>query len=386
MIRYLTAGESHGPGLACILEGMPANLKIDLDKINHELSRRQQGHGRGGRMQIEKDRIEILSGIRFGETLGSPISFILRNKDWENRRDEMALKKGKPVNKITRPRPGHADLSGALKYDFDDIRNVLERSSARETAMRVAAGAFVKQLVEEFNILIFSHVLQIGPVKADQQAICEILKKDEINKLADRSMVRCLDKDAEGKMIEYINDLKRKGDTAGGIIQIIIRNTPPGLGSYVQWDRKLDSLLASALMSIQAVKGVEVGSGFQSAELPGSQFHDEIYHDGQDFYRKTNNAGGIEGRMSNGEDIVLQIMKKPIPTLMKPLHSVDMKTKESYLAHKERSDITAVPACSVIAEAVIAPVIADALMEKFGGDTISDMRAAYDHYLKRINK
>lgn len=386
MIRYLTAGESHGPGLACILEGMPANLKIDLEKINHELSRRQQGHGRGGRMQIEKDRIDILSGIRFGETLGSPISFILRNKDWENRRDEMALDKGKPVNKITRPRPGHADLSGALKYDFDDIRNVLERSSARETAMRVAAGAFVKQLLEEFNILIFSHVLQIGTVKADQQAISEILKKDEINKLADRSMVRCLDKDAEGKMIEYINSLKRKGDTAGGIIQIIIRNVPPGLGSYVQWDRKLDSLLASALMSIQAVKGVEVGSGFQAAELPGSQFHDEIYHDGQNFYRKTNNAGGIEGGMSNGEDIVLQIMKKPIPTLMKPLHSVDMKTKESYLAHKERSDITAAPACSVIAEAVIAPVIADAFIEKFGGDTISDMRAAYDHYLKRINK
>ena len=204
MIRYLTAGESHGPGLACILEGMPANLKIDLDKINHELYRRQQGHGRGGRMQIEKDRIEILSGIRFGKTLGSPISFILRNKDWENRRDEMALDKGKPVNKITRPRPGHADLSGALKYDFDDIRNVLERSSARETAMRVAAGAFVKQLLEEFNILIFSHVLQIGPVKAHQQAISEILKKDEINKLANRSMVRCLDKDAEGKMIEYM--------------------------------------------------------------------------------------------------------------------------------------------------------------------------------------
>ena len=384
MIRYLTAGESHGPGLSGIIEGMPANLPVDIEKINHELYRRQQGFGRGGRMKMEIDRIEILSGIRFNKTLGSPISFILRNKDWENWTETMAQGEGMSDREITRPRPGHADLPGALKYHFKDMRNVLERSSARETAMRVAVGAFGKQLLAYFGIDIFSHVLQIGPIKAHVQSVAEILKTHKINELADRSPVRCLDAKAEEKMMEHIRHAKQDGDTLGGIIQIIIRNVPPGLGSYVQWDRKLDTRLAAVLMSIQAVKGVEVGIGFKGAEWPGSKFHDEIFFNGKRIYRNRNNAGGIEGGMSNGEDIVLQIMMKPIPTLMKPLHSVDVKTQKAFLAHKERSDITAVPACSVIAEAVVAPVIVNAFMEKFGSDTVDDMMKALNHYKGRI--
>ncbi|MCD6376285.1 MAG: chorismate synthase, partial [Caldisericaceae bacterium] len=272
-IRYLTAGESHGPGLAGIVEGLPANLPVDLQRINHELYRRQQGYGRGGRMKMEKDKIEVLSGVRFGKTLGSPIAFMLRNKDWENWTEIMAQQQGKQERSITCPRPGHADLPGALKYDFEDMRNVLERSSARETAMRVAAGAFCKELLYHFNIQVFSHVLQIGPVKADPEKIKDKLTSDEINELADASPVRCLDEEASAEMVEFIRQTKLQGDTAGGIIQIIVRNVPPGLGSHVHWDRKLDSRLAGALMSIQAVKGVEIGLGFSGAALPGSQFH-----------------------------------------------------------------------------------------------------------------
>ena len=384
MIRYLTAGESHGPALTGIIEGFPANLKIDMDVVNHELFRRQQGFGRGGRMKIEQDRIEVLSGIRFQKTLGSPISFILHNRDWKNWQEEMTSGAGKSQQPITRPRPGHADLSGALKYDFDDIRNVLERSSARETAMRVAVGAFAKQLLAAFHIRIFSHVLQIGPVKADPNVISDILKTDEINTLADRSPVRCLDITASEEMVQFIRRTKQQGDTAGGIMQIIIRGLPPGLGSYVHWDRKLDAQLAYALMSIQAVKGVEIGAGFGAAEKTGSRFQDEIFYENDRYVRKTNNAGGIEGGMSTGDDIVIQVMKKPIPTLMKPLHSVDMKSKEPFLAHKERSDVTAVPACSVITEAAAAPVIANAVLEKFGSDTMEDILAAYQTYMERI--
>ncbi len=383
-IRYLTAGESHGPGLAGIVEGLPANLPVDLKRINHELYRRQQGFGRGGRMKMEKDKIEVLSGVRFGKTLGSPIAFMLRNKDWENWTEIMAQQQGKQERGITRPRPGHADLPGALKYDFEDMRNVLERSSARETAMRVAAGAFCKELLYHFNIHVFSHVLQIGPVKADPEKIKDKLTSDEINELADASPVRCLDEEASAEMVEFIRQTKLQGDTAGGIIQIIVRNVPPGLGSHVHWDRKLDGRLAEALMSIQAVKGVEIGLGFSGATLPGSQFHDEIFLEKNKIKRNQNNAGGIEGGMSNGEEIVAQIFMKPIPTLMKPLHSVDLKTKQAFLAHKERSDVTAVPACSVVAEAVTAHIIANAFCEKFGNDTVTDMELAYQNYLKRI--
>lgn len=384
MIRYLTAGESHGPGLVGIVEGIPANLEIDIEKVNHELYRRQQGYGRGGRMRIENDRIEVLSGIRFRKTLGSPISFVLRNRDWENWRDEMSLGQGRSAKPISKPRPGHADLPGALKYGFDDIRNVLERSSARETAMRVAAGGFVRQFLESFDIQIYSHVIQVGPVRVDAEILEKARKIKDLKEITDASPVRCLDKKTEEKMVNYIHEVKKEGDTTGGIIEIIIRNVPPGLGGYIQWDRKLDSLLASALMSIQAVKGVEVGTGFEGVARKGSEFHDEIFHDGKRYLRKTNNAGGIEGGMSNGEDIILRIVMKPIPTLMKPLSSVDMNTKESFQAHKERSDVTAVPACAVIAEAVTAPVIAGVFLDKFGSDSMEDIKSAYKLYMNRI--
>ena len=386
MIRFFTAGESHGPGLMAVIEGFPANVPIDLDKVNYELYRRQQGFGRGGRMKIEQDVVEIISGLRFGKTLGSPISMLVRNKDWENWREVMNQTKAFPGKEISRPRPGHADLSGALKYGFDDMRNVLERSSARETAMRVAVGAFAKEFLWALDIQIFSHVLQIGMVNVNSQSVEKIVQENQINDRADASPVRCLDKTAEAAMMEEITRIKKEGDTLGGVVQLIIRNIPPGLGSYVHWDRKLDGQLAQALMSVQAVKGVEVGNGFAGAALPGSAFHDEMYYEKGKIVRKTNRAGGIEGGMSNGEDIVLQIFKKPIPTLMKPLHSVDVKTKEEFLAHKERSDITAVPALSVITEAVVAPVIANAILEKFGADNFNEISARYQKYRTRVNK
>jgi chorismate synthase len=384
MIRFLTAGESHGAGLCGIIEGLPANIPVDLQRVNHELYRRQQGYGRGGRMKMEQDSIEVISGVRNNLTLGSPVAFILRNIDWENWQEIMAVGPITPGKEITRPRPGHADLSGAWKYNFADMRNVLERSSARETAMRVAVGGFCRQLLEQFGIAIYSHVLQVGAVKADLAAIAEILTGDRINILADESPVRCLDQKAGAAIMELIHQVKTEGDTVGGVIQIIIRNVPPGIGSYAHWDRKLDGQLAAALMSIQAVKGVEIGDGFQAAGYKGSEFHDEIFYDGKKIYRKTNRAGGIEGGMSNGEDIVIHIMKKPIPTLMKPLQSVDIATKESFQAHKERSDVTAVPACAVIAEAVVAPVIANAVLEKIGGDDIGDAVKAFLNYMDRI--
>jgi len=384
MIRFLTAGESHGPGLSAIIDGFPANVPLDLEKINHELFRRQQGYGRGGRMRIEQDKIELLSGVRFGKSLGSPIGFILRNRDWDNWTEVMDLHEAHPGKEITRPRPGHADLAGALKYDFEDMRNVLERSSARETAMRVAVGAFAKQFLETLDIQIGSHVIQIGQVLADNDNVQDQLASEDFSQVADKSPVRCLDPLAEKEMMTLIDRTKGSGDTVGGVVQIVIRNLLPGLGSYTQWDRKLDGQLAAALVAIQAVKGVEVGLGFSGTVHPGSQFHDEIFYTKEKIRRKTNRAGGIEGGMSNGEDIEMQVMMKPIPTLMKPLESVDMKTKEAFKAHKERSDVTAVPALSVICEAVVAPVIANAVMAKFGSDTLNDIVNSYKNYKKRI--
>lgn len=386
MIRFLTAGESHGPGLSSIIDGFPANVPLDLDKINHELYRRQQGYGRGGRMRIEQDKIELLSGVRFGKSMGSPIGFILRNKDWDNWTDIMDQKQEHPGKEITRPRPGHADLAGTLKYDFKDMRNVLERSSARETAVRVAVGAFIKQFLVELDIQIGSHVIQIGDVFANREDIQDRIAQKDFSEKADKSPVRCLDPQAETEMKHLIDHSKSSGDTVGGVAQVIIRNLLPGLGSYIQWDRKLDSQLAAALVGIQAVKGIEIGLGFSGATRPGSKFHDEIFYEQKSINRKTNHAGGIEGGMSNGEDIVIQAMMKPIPTLMKPLASVDLKTKESFKAHKERSDITAVPALSVICEAVVAPVIANAVIDKFGGDTLDDIVNSYKAYKKRIEE
>ncbi len=384
MIRFLTAGESHGPGLMAVIEGFPANVPINLDLVNHELFRRQQGYGRGGRMRIEQDTIEVLSGIRFGKTLGSPIGFELRNKDWENWTEVMDQQTAHPGREISRPRPGHADLSGFYKYGFDDMRNVLERSSARETAMRVAVGAFVKQFLSALDVQIHSHVLQIGPVESSAESREKALLMPDLNIQADASPVRCVDAGAEQQMIKFIDTAKSKGDTAGGIVQIIIKNVVPGLGSYVHWDRKLDGQLAAALMSIQAVKGVEVGLGFSGAKRPGSEFHDELLFENGKKAHKTNRAGGIEGGMSNGEDIVIQVMMKPIPTLMKPLQSIDIKTKEVFHAHKERSDITAVPALAVICEAVAAPVIANAVLEKFGSDALEEIKQAYQIYTTKI--
>jgi chorismate synthase len=384
MLRFLTAGESHGELLMGIIEGVPAGLLIRMTDIDRDLARRQVGYGRGGRMKIEKDSVKISSGVRWGRTLGSPIGLMVRNKDWDNWRDKMSpdpmfLNTADPV---TRPRPGHADLAGALKYGTPDIRNILERSSARETAMRVAVGAVAKRLLEEFGIEIISHVLSIGGVFAKVPKV----SPQEIRKRAEASELRCSDPEAEKRMMKKIDQARAAGDTLGGVFELIIRGAPIGLGSHVHWDRKLDSRLAGALMSIQAIKGVEVGAGFGAANKPGSEVHDEIFWNRkQGFTRRTNMAGGIEGGISNGEAITLRAAMKPIPTLYKPLRSVDMVTKKPFKASIERSDACAVPAAGVVAEAAAAVEIASALIEKFGGDSIDEMKRnylAYDKLLK----
>jgi chorismate synthase len=383
MLRYLTAGESHGEMLMGILEGMPAGLLIRLTDIDNDLARRQTGYGRGGRMKIEKDSVKIFTGVRWGRTLGSPVGLMIRNKDWDNWRAKMSpdaafLNNAEPV---TRPRPGHADLAGALKYGMTDIRNVLERSSARETAMRVAVGAVCKRFLDEFGIGIVSHVIDIGGVYAK----VDKLSPREIRRKTENSDLRCADHEAEKRMKKKIDDAAAAGDTLGGIFEIIVSGVPIGLGSYVHWDRKLDARLAGALMSIQAIKGVEIGSGFGVANRPGSLVHDEIFWTPKSgFFRKTNHAGGIEGGMSNGEDIMLRAAMKPIPTLMKPLRSVDLETKKPFKAAVERSDVCAVPAAGVVGESVTAFELADAMIEKFGGDSMDEMKRNFDQYQKQV--
>jgi len=383
MLRYLTAGESHGELLMGIIEGMPAGLLIRITDIDNDLARRQGGYGRGGRMKIEKDTVKIFSGVRWGKTLGGPIGLIVRNKDWDNWRAKMSpdpafLNTAEPV---TRPRPGHADLAGALKYGMTDIRNILERSSARETAMRVAVGAVTKRLLDEFGITITSQVIAIGGVYARG----EKMSLKEIRKRAEASELRCADNHAEKRMKLKIDEASRAGDSLGGIFEIIVSGAPVGLGSHVHWDRKLDGRLAAAVMSIQAMKGVEIGSGFGVANRPGSKVHDEIFWGPKGgFFRKTNHAGGIEGGMSNGEDIILRAAMKPIPTLMKPLRSVDMENKKPFKAAVERSDVCAVPAAAVVGEAVSAFEIASALIEKFGGDSLDEMKRNYEQYRKYL--
>lgn len=379
MFRFLTAGESHGQCLTAILEGLPAGIKIDLDEINLDMARRQQGYGRGGRMSIEKDRVDILSGVRFGETLGDPITLCVKNRDWENWTDRMSVT-GEPFGaQLTAARPGHADLTGIKKYDRQDIRDILERASARETASRVAVGAMSKQFLKACGITIVSHVINIGGVYVDKNKV-------EWNRLGSNSSeLNCYDPSAEEAMKKKICDAKTEGDTLGGIFEILVRGVPLGLGSHIQWDRRLDAKLTSALMSIQAIKGVEIGEGFGYAALPGSKAHDEIFYDSEGgIYRKTNRAGGLEGGMTNGEEIVLRAAMKPIPTLMKPLHSVDIKSHEAVLACKERSDVCAVSAASVVGEAMTAFTIAEAVIDKFGGDAISDVLTAMENYGKRI--
>jgi chorismate synthase len=387
MLRFLNAGESHGPALTAIVEGYPSNVKITTDRINKELARRQKGYGRGGRMKIEKDTVEILSGVRFGITLGSPITLMVRNKDWENWTDIMAIE-GDPINKkqILEPRPGHADLTGGIKYGFYDLRNVLERASARETTTRVAVGALCKILLEDIGIKIGSYVLSIGEKKIDKSEIESMPYEDRFNN-AENSELRLpiLGKDEEFK--EYIDKAKEDGESLGGIFEVYALNVPVGLGSYSQWDTRLDGKIAQAIMSIQAIKGVEIGEGFNLAYLPGSQAHDEIFYSKErGFYRKTNRAGGLEGGMTNGEPIIVRAAMKPIPTLMrhKSLQSVNVITKEPFDAAKERSDITAVPAAAVVAESMLAFVLAREILEKFGSDNWIQIKERIEKYRQDV--
>ncbi len=379
MLRYLNAGESHGQCLMAVLEGVPAGLPLTAEEVNHDLARRQGGYGRGGRMRIEKDQIEFSCGVRKGKTLGNPLGLVVRNKDWENWKDIMAVEPGPPSTErvVTRPRPGHADLVGAIKYGHRDIRNVLEKASARETAIRVAVGAVGKALLGQFGMQVVSYTLEIGRVvaPAPDEPLLAYAKAEE-------SQVRCGDQAAGEKMIEEIRSAKHKGDSLGGVFEVVVTNPPIGLGSYTQWDRRLSARLAMAAMSIQAMKGVEIGMGFESARRFGSEVHDDIYPDESrtGFLRKTNNAGGLEGGITNGQPIVIRVAMKPIATLYKPKHSVDIQTKEPFEATVERSDICTVPAAGVVGEAVIAYEMANAMMEKFGGDSLEEMKRNFDAY------
>ena len=375
-LKFLTAGESHGQGLLGILDGMLAGLEISEDYIGVQLARRQMGYGRGGRMKIEKDRAEIWCGVRHGKTLGAPVGLIIRNKDWENWTKKMSVNPiDSEIRKVTLPRPGHADLAGVQKYGFDDIRNVLERSSARETTMRVGLGSVCRKLLEEVGIEVGSRVVQIHDVK--DESLSDI-SPNQLSKTADASSVRCLDKEVESAMIKTIDDAKASGDSLGGIFEVIANGLPYGLGAHTQWDRKLHTRISAMLMSVNAFKGIEIGEGFGGAEKFGSEVHDEIGHDGEKFIRYSNNAGGIEGGMSNAQPIVIRMAMKPIPTLIKPLHSVDIHSKEKKDAHKERTDSCAVPAASIIAESMLCFVLADALLEKFGGDSVVQLKAHMD--------
>ena len=386
MLRFLTAGESHGQLLMGIIEGIPAGLELTCNEIDHELSRRQLGYGRGGRMRIEKDSVEITCGVRWGKTLGSPIGLLIRNRDWVNWSDKMSPDPSLTgyIPPETRPRPGHADLSGIIKYSHRDIRNVLERASARETAMRVAIGAVAKKIIGVFNVEVLSHIIEIGGVKAKVRST----SLDFLKKQAEKSELRCVDKKAELRMKEKIEEAKKRGDTVGGIFEVIVANVPPGLGSYSQWDRRMNARIAHAVMSIPAIKGVEIGMGFDAARKFGSEVHDAIYYNEGEhkFYRKTNRAGGIEGGITNGENIIIRAAMKPIATLYQPLDSVDIITKKPFKASIERSDICAVPAASVVGEAMVATEIANAILEKFGGDSIDEIKRNFQSYLKHLKK
>ncbi len=380
MLRYFTAGETHGKCLITIVEGMPAGVKIDIEKINAMLKRRQQGYGRGGRMAIESDKAEILSGVRGGYTLGSPIAIKIENKDWASWEDIMGAEVATDEKSVTAPRPGHADLTGGLKYNHRDLRNVLERASARETAARVAAGAIAIQLLEHFGIYALTHTINIGEIYDDSQKLDE-----EFFKKAVKSSVGFGSSDAQKRAEEYIDKVKEIGESVGGVVETIYVNVPQGLGSYVHYDRKLDAKIAMAAMSIQAIKGVEIGAGFECAKTFGSKIHDEIVYDGK-FLRRTNNAGGIEGGMSNGEPICVRAAMKPIPTLYTPLDTVDINTKEVIKASVERSDVCAVYACSVVLEACVGFEIAAAFLDKFGNDCLCDIENSYKSYLERTQK
>ena len=373
-ISYMTAGESHGKGLIGIIEGIPAGMNITEEYIEKDLLRRMQGHGRGGRMKIEKDHAEIFSGVRHAVTLGSPISLLIKNFDWVNWEDRMATGKPKKEHrKVSMPRPGHADLAGVMKYGLDDIRNVLERSSARETAMRVAIGAVCRKLLEEVGITVGSRVYQIHNI-VDNTPVSNDMGLKELNDTVDASPVRCFDKDSEKKMMDVIDEARNNGDSVGGSFEVIAKGLPYGLGTYINADGKLQARISQAMMSVNAFKGVELGAGFASSAVFGSELHDEILYEDNKITRASNNAGGIEGGMSNAQPIHVKVSMKPISTLIKPLRSIDLNTMEPKLAHKERTDSCAVPAASIIGESMLTIVLADALLEKFGGDNLDQLK------------
>ena len=382
--KFTTAGESHGRALVGIVEGLPAGLEIDVEKINFELWRRQQGYGRGGRMKIESDKMNILSGVRHGKTLGSPIAFSIENRDFVHWEEIMSAEKLETAPKnpriVTRPRPGHADLAGGQKFGVRDLRDILERASARETATRVACGAFAKQLLENFDIEIKSHVIKLGevPERPLEKTFAEISAIDE------NSPLNCADKEIEKQMIELIDKAKAEGDTLGGIFEVVAKNVIVGLGSHTSWSEKLDGRIAQAFMSIQATKAVEIGTGVENAALFGSKVHDEIVFEDEKFKRTSNRAGGLEGGITNGEELRVRGYLKPISTLKKPLRSIDIDTKQEDLAAFERSDVTAVPAAGVIGEAMLAIVLANAMREKFGGDSIAEMKRNFDSFLASL--
>ncbi|MDZ7370472.1 MAG: chorismate synthase [candidate division KSB1 bacterium] len=384
-MRFFTAGESHGPALTAILEGLPAGLPLQEEDIAVQLERRQRGYGRGGRMQIEQDRARILSGVRYGKTLGSPLALLIENRDWPNWTEKMSIEPvEQPHPALQMPRPGHADFAGMVKYRTNDLRNILERSSARETAMRVAVGAAARRLLEEFGIRIYSHVLRIGRVSAGRSAV-EFTRNTDAQELeqffaaAEASPVSCADPEAAQAMQRLIDEAKERGVSLGGLFEVVAVGVPVGLGSHVHWDRKLDGRLAGAVMSINAIKSVEIGLGKEVAERFGDQVHDELFYEaGKGYYRLRNHAGGIEGGMSNGEPIVVRAAMKPLPTMVTPLRSVDVGTKSPAAAHYERADVCAVPAAAVVGEAMVALVLADALMEKIGGDSLEEMRKRFN--------
>jgi chorismate synthase len=382
MLRWLTAGESHGPQLTVVIEGLPAGLAISEDDLRRDLARRQGGHGRGGRQKIETDFARIASGVRGGFTMGSPVTLVLENKDHANWTAEMtASTEGFAPKPVTRLRPGHADLAGALKYGHTDVRNVLERSSARETATRVAAGAVARKLLGQFGVEIFSFTQSIGRTDIGFEGVdVDTVTVEEI----EASPVRCPDPEASHRMVADIDEVAERGDTLGGTFRVVARGVPLGLGSYVHWDRKLDGRLAQAVLSINAIKGVEFGAGFEGAARPGSEFHDQIDYTEGRFRHLTNRAGGLTGGVTNGEPIDLRVAIKPISTMKKPMQSIDLNTKEKVEAHYERSDVCVVPAAGVIGEAVVALTLADAFLEKFGGDSMAELERNYRSYMESI--
>ena len=393
MLRFLSAGESHGQALVITLDGMPAGLDVDIDALNAQLRRRQGGYGRGRRMAIESDRVEILAGVRRGKTTGAPIAMLIRNRDWVNWQQTMHVEHDMPEGasgtkrpEVTRPRPGHADLAGALKYNHEDIRDVLERASARETASRVAAGSLARQLLARFGIRIASHVSSIGDVALPEDRVVSF---DEARAIDDEAPLRCADPQLQQKMIAFIDAAKEAGDTVGGSFEVIATGMPPGLGSYVQWDRKLDGRLAQAVMCIHAIKAVGIGIGPEAAFRPGSRVHDEILPPRTEAnapVRPTNRAGGLEGGVTNGQDVRVTGFMKPIATLMKPLRSVDLNTLTDAPAAIERSDVCAVPAAAVVGEAMVALVLADAFLEKFGGDSIEEIARHYEATAEQVRR